>query len=176
MRIVDYVIIGHFVIQFIFITVYMFWHFNKLDVDTSTIMAPTAVLDVFETIILVMTRFTGFTKWSLIAQAAFYILMIGQHAIYAADRSKPIIGYRLESVFWIAFYLCFFLFDVEHINVLMIAGSKIMNLISSSQINLKQVDTFLKDSWIGGVLTSLLIALVKFISFKIYSHWNARNS
>jgi hypothetical protein len=133
------------------------WQFLLDFCSEETMTRIIVFMDVFETIILVGTRFCNLSETGLYALGGFYvieiILLILQ--LIFADLG---ISIKVKSIFFITLYVFLFAYDVLNINLIVL-------IIESKDFI--YLDNFLKNTWFGELLSAIILA-----GFKIlFAHW-----
>ena len=110
-------------------------------------------LDVFETIIFIVLRFVQPSQIGLYCWAAFLViqlLLLALQFIFAEWGGVA----RLKTILWIAFYVILFMIDILGIDVIGIVAQKIGP-------TMVKADNYLANSWVGDLLASALIVVLK---------------
>jgi hypothetical protein len=114
-------------------------------------------MDIFETIILVGTRFCNLSGIGTFALGGFYvieIILLVLQLIFA-DLGESI---KFKSIFFIILYVFLFSHDVLNINLILL-------IIESDTF--AHLDNFLKNTWFGELLSAIILAAFKIL----FSHW-----
>ncbi len=110
-------------------------------------------MDVFETIVFIVLRFVKPSQIGFYCWAAFLVIQLILLALQFIFAKWGAIA-RLKTILWIAFYVILFMIDILGIDVLGITATKLGPTVVS-------IDTYLKNSWVGELLASALIVVLK---------------
>ena len=143
----------HFCVQLLFAIIYLVWQFFWDFCSEKTMTRIILIMDIFETIILVGTRFCNLSKMGILALGGFYIIemiLLFLQFIFA-DLG---ISIKVKRLFFIILYGFLFCYDVLNVNL-------IIKIIESDKFI--YIDNFLRNSWFGELLSGILIAGFKIL-------------
>ena len=117
MSTIDKFLLAHLIIEAVFAIVYLLWQFDKIDIDDKAIQVVIALLNLFETILLILTRFIECGRVGTISLGIWYILnlilLVMQLSLTDWDRR-----FKVQNIVWILFYIIMFSNDIVHINLI----------------------------------------------------------
>ncbi len=145
MSIIDKLLIGHLILQAGWAIVFLIWQFVEIDIQESTWKTIIRFFNVIEVIVFIVTRFVSFGKWGALALCGFYIINILLLTLQFTFANWGMFQ-KMKDILWITYYVVLILVDIVHIDII---GMLI------------QSDIFLRDSWIGGVIKSVIVAFAK---------------
>lgn len=153
MNTLDIYLLVHLAIEVIFEVFYLAWQFDRIDVDEKVVQVIIAILNTFETTLLIVSRFRPYTGWGTFALAAWYVLntimLCMQFAL--ADWGWR---HKVQDVLWISLYVCLFLHDVHGIHPIL----EILGRISEP---LMAFGEKIDGTFWGDVIKSIILFLVK---------------
>lgn len=153
MNVLDKALLAHLAIEIIFAVIYLLWQFDKFDMDDKAMQCVIAVLNIIETVLLIMTRFMDYGSWGVFALGAWYVLntILLVMQLVLADWEWT---FKVQDVLWIALYVHLFCIDVLHVNL-------ITGLFSKYSPAIFDFGEKIKGTFWGDLISSLLIALIK---------------
>ena len=147
----------HFFVQLLFAIIFLLWQFRFDFCSEKTMGHIIVFMNIFETVILIGTRFCNLSETGTYALGGFYvieiIILILQFIF--ADFGVSI---KIKNIFFIALYVFLFSYDVLNINL-------ILTVIESDEF--MSLDNFLKNTWFGKLLSSIILAAFKIL----FSRW-----
>jgi len=147
----------HFGVQLLFAIFYLLWQFLFDFCSEETMTRIIVFLDIFETIVLIGTRFCSLTETGIFALGGFYVIQIIILILQFIFADLGI-SIKIKSMFFIILYVFLFSYDVLNINLFLI-------VIESDEF--ASFDNFLKNTWFGELLSAIILAAFKII----FSHW-----
>ena len=153
MNSLDKVLFAYLAIVIVWSVIYLSWQFEKIDIDEKTMQVIIAILTIFETVLLIMTRFMEFGSWGVFALGSWYVLntiLLVMQFVLANWGWK----YKVQDIIWIALYVHLFCIDVIHVNL--IAG-----LFSKYCPAIFAFGEKIKDTYWGDLIKCVFLALVK---------------
>ena len=150
------ILLINFIVQLVFSIFFVLWQLGVFTWDEIVNIKILSMLDLYETIILVFSRFIDISGQGKLYLGAFYglqIVMLSMQFIFA---EWGIVA-KIRTVLWIFFYIILFMIDIVDFPIFNIIYSKI------NAEMLLACDNYLKDSWIGNVLEALILAFFKMI-------------
>ena len=141
MSIIDYVLLIHAGIFLIHSAIFLLYQFEVLDIDEDFMITTVRILNVIETIILVVTRFVAFGPWGTFVLAAFYILNIMLLVLQFVFADFGV-GHKFLDCLWIVFYIFMFTIDVLGVSIV-------------------DIDSFLHNSFLGDIIIGFAVPAVK---------------
>ena len=155
MNILDKVLLFHLAIQIVFAIFYLKWQFTEMEVPSRVMQSIISVLNLFETVLLILTRFMPFSKWGVFALGAWYVLeliiLLMQFVL-----AKWGWQYKLLDIFWISLYIILFSHDVFHINL-------IHQFFAKFGPTLMSFGETINGTFWGDVLKSIILFVVKIV-------------
>lgn len=154
MPIIDYILLIHTIIVFLASVYFLCWQFFDLSMSEDVMGKWIKVFDILELVVFIITRFINYGQLGRFSLGAFYIInmiILILQIVFAGFGTWQ----NFKSILWIVYYTCIFMNDVCNVNVIHV-------LIANSH-NLRNVDEFLKSSWLGGVISSIILTLAKVI-------------
>ena len=139
MRTIDYVLLIHAGIFLVHTLVFLLYQLDILSIDEDFMIICFRVLNVIETIILLVTRFVDYGPWGTFGLAAFYILNIILLVLQFIFADWGI-GHKFSDCLWIAFYIFMFMLDIFKVNIV-------------------DIDAFLQNSFLGEVAKDIIVGL-----------------
>lgn len=153
MNALDKVLLIHLAIEVVFEIFYLLWQFERIDFPEKTMQIIIAILNIFETVLLIMTRFMEYGSWGVFALGAWYIIititLVMQFAL--ADWGWR---YKVQDVLWIGLYVHLFCIDIVHVNL-------ISGLLSKYSPALRDFGEKINGTFWGDLLKAVVIAVVK---------------
>lgn len=153
MNTLDKYLLIHLAIEIVFAVFYLSWQFERVSFPEKGMQLIIAILNLIETVLLVLTRFLPFSGWGAFALGAWYvlntILLLMQFVL--ADWGWR---YKVQDVLWIILYVNLFMHDVIGISI-------IHKLIAKYGGNLIEFGEKIKGTYWGDIVKSIIIVLVK---------------
>lgn len=140
MKIIDYILLIHAGIFLIHSVTFLLYQFEILDIDEDLVINCVRILNIIETVILIVTRFLDFGPWGSFGLGAFYILNIILLVLQLVFADFDI-GRKLLDCIWVIFYIFMFMLDICHISIV-------------------DIDSFLNKSFFGSVIRDIIVALI----------------
>lgn len=154
MNFIDKILLGFMIYFLIFFFVFLLYQTGKIRLSESSMGHWIRANDVFETILLVLTRFLPFGFWGTFGLGAFYVLSIILLSLqFVFAEFGP--GRKILDLMWIGFYVMLFMMDVLDVNVI----QTIMQSESSQKAQL--IDSFLKNSFLGKIIISIVTPIIR---------------
>lgn len=150
----DVFVVVYSSIYIIYFIVFLLYQFDIIDVSETLMIWWTRFLNVVETVILISIRFFELGNKGIIALAIFYILNVVLLVLQFIF-SEFGIGRKILDIFWIGFYVILFLIDICNINI-----TQIIQSVSSIE-GLADIDSFLKDSFIGKAIIAIVAPVIR---------------
>ena len=136
MNFLDISLIVFALYSIVFFVVFLLYQFEKIDLPESAMIHWCRVNDIFETILLILTRFIDFGLWGKFGLGTFYVLsiiLLVLQLIYAEFG----FGRKILDVLWIAFYVFLFMIDIFDVSI-----AQIIDQVQYSE-DFQAVDSFL---------------------------------
>ena len=155
MNALDKALLIHLAIEIVFSVFYLFWQFERIEFPEKAMQVIISILNIFETVLLIMTRFMDYGSWGVFALGAWYILntllLVMQFVL--ADWGWR---YKIQDVLWISLYVHLFCLDVVHVNL-------ITGLVSKYSPAILAFGEKINGTFWGDLLKGILLAVVKVV-------------